>query len=490
MSTRTKPEIAGGEKIKKEKKSTFPIKVKVGHTIAKIYRTKSNGCDQFIVTHYLGTKRVRKVFADLELAKQEAHTVATKLSQGELNVLELKNEDRLAYVRAMAALQPAGIPLEIAAIDYAEAIKILEGSASVVEAARYFAKLHPSRMPRKTVSDVVTELLDAKEADGVSDVYLKDLRSRLTKVGEKFPGQIALVTTGEVEEFLRTLTVKGNGNHEHKLSGRSRNNYRRAIGTLFKFAQSRGYLPKGELPTESVARAKVESSEIEIFTADEMTRLLRHASDEMIPFLAIGAFAGLRHAELGRLDWAEVRLEDGFIEIKASKAKTATRRLVPIAENLKQWLLPRRQRRGAIAPYSNMTKQLAWLSNRVDREWRRERGQNPEDTQASAKNRKSRKPQAWRRGKGDKTDRRKSEQPGAKRLFKWKHNALRHSYISYRVAETQDVAKVSLEAGNSPQMIFKHYRELVRPKDAEAWFGIVPADGAEEKIVEMKQVAA
>jgi hypothetical protein len=42
------------------------------------------------------------------------------------------------------------------------------------------------------------------------------------------------------------------------------------------------------------------------------------------------------------------------------------------------------------------------------------------------------------------------------------------------VAETQDVAKVALEAGNSPQIIFQHYRELVQPKEAKAWFGIKP----------------
>ena len=59
--------------------------------------------------------------------------------------------------------------------------------------------------------------------------------------------------------------------------------------------------------------------------------------------------------------------------------------------------------------------------------------------------------------------------------FAWKHNALRHSFISYRVAETQDAAKVSLEAGNSPQMIFKHYRELVRPEAAKTWFNLMPA---------------
>ena len=59
--------------------------------------------------------------------------------------------------------------------------------------------------------------------------------------------------------------------------------------------------------------------------------------------------------------------------------------------------------------------------------------------------------------------------------FLWKHNALRHSFISYRVAQTQNVAQVALEAGNSPGMIFQHYRELVRPDAAKAWFAIVPA---------------
>jgi hypothetical protein len=33
---------------------------------------------------------------------------------------------------------------------------------------------------------------------------------------------------------------------------------------------------------------------------------------------------------------------------------------------------------------------------------------------------------------------------------------------------------MALEAGNSPQMIFGHYRELVRAMDAEKWFGITP----------------
>jgi len=58
---------------------------------------------------------------------------------------------------------------------------------------------------------------------------------------------------------------------------------------------------------------------------------------------------------------------------------------------------------------------------------------------------------------------------------KWKHNALQHSFISYRVAKIKNVNEVAMEAGNSPDMIFKHYRELVTEKAADAWFGVTPA---------------
>lgn len=56
----------------------------------------------------------------------------------------------------------------------------------------------------------------------------------------------------------------------------------------------------------------------------------------------------------------------------------------------------------------------------------------------------------------------------------WKKNGLRHSFISYRVADTQNVNQTALECGNSPAVIFQHYRELVSPVEATKWFAIEP----------------
>ena len=56
--------------------------------------------------------------------------------------------------------------------------------------------------------------------------------------------------------------------------------------------------------------------------------------------------------------------------------------------------------------------------------------------------------------------------------MKWKANALRHSYASYRFAQTGDAGRVAGELGNSAAVVHRHYRELVKPTDAQRWFAV------------------
>ena len=60
-------------------------------------------------------------------------------------------------------------------------------------------------------------------------------------------------------------------------------------------------------------------------------------------------------------------------------------------------------------------------------------------------------------------------------LTDWPQNAMRHSFGSYRLAACADAARVSLEMGNSPAMVFAHYRELVKPAAAAKYWSIRPA---------------
>lgn len=229
------------------------------------------------------------------------------------------------------------------------------------------------------------------------------------------------MTTPDVQSWLDGL----------KLSPRSVKNFRAALATLFPFAESCGYIFKGGNPvgdTEKISGNR--EAAIEIFTPKEIVALLNHAPASYLPLLALGAFAGLRTAEAERLEWSDLDLAGGFITVAAGKAKTRSRRLVTILPSLKQWLLPYARHSGQV-----------W--NGSNRELKRARAAMPK---ASG--------------------------------VKWKHNALRHSFISYRLAEVQDAAKVSLEAGNSPAMIFACYRELVKPADAQRWLAVAPPQAA------------
>jgi len=222
-----------------------------------------------------------------------------------------------------------------------------------------------------------------------------------------------------------------------ELSPQSRNNYRTVLNNLFNFAVARGYATAN--PVERTAKAKVTRGAPEILTVPQAVALLNACDSDTLPFVAISLFAGLRAAEAERLDWSEVDLDGGHIEVKGAKAKTGARRLIPISDNLAAWIRPLARRNGPVAPLA--------LRDRLD----------------AAKTRA-----------GFKT---------------WPANAMRHSFASYRLAQCADAARVSLEMGNSPQIIFAHYRELVKPKDAARYWQITPDADAGKKVVAMKGAA-
>jgi integrase len=131
-------------------------------------------------------------------------------------------------------------------------------------------------------------------------------------------------------------------------------------------------------------------------------------------------------AELNRLDWSAVDLDRRMIEIRAGQAKTASRRIIPIPDNLDAWLRPL-TRKGKVVHAKELQTHVPALCRALGLEWPR--------------------------------------------------NVLRHSFISYRIAQVKSADQVALEAGNSPSIIFKHYRELTTEDQANAWFGILPKDG-------------
>ena len=392
------------------KTPTFPLQIKRGSATVTIYHSEANGYENFIVYYRSAGKAHRKTFADFKSAKEEAWTKAGQLDCGEGAAMSMSSEDRAAYLEAKRLLQPSGVSVQFAASQFAEAHKIL-GEMSLIEAAKIAVKINQIVKPTITVSEVVTELVKDREANGVGKHHLRVLRATLKRFVEAFnETRLASVDAPAIKAFLDALPVKP----------RTRNNYRAAIGQVFNFAKFNRYLPKDFEAVERIAEYKTVEEAIEIYTPSEISMLLNQAPDTLIPFLAIGAFAGLRHAEIVRLDWKDVSLTTGYITVQGAKSKTGSRRIVPISKNLAQWLAPYAQASGALCYRENMAEPL---SRFVEKKSIASTG------------------------------------------FEWKHNALRHSFISYRVADVKDVPRVALEAGNSPAMIFRHYERACDRRD-------------------------
>ena len=95
-----------------------------------------------------------------------------------------------------------------------------------------------------------------------------------------------------------------------------------------------------------------------IFTPDELRKILAVCPANLMPHIVIGAFSGIRAAEIERLDWKDVLWDRGYIEIKAAKAKTKARRLVPLLPNLRAWLEPARKAEGPVCCLPNIAFRL------------------------------------------------------------------------------------------------------------------------------------
>ena len=404
---------------KSMKRVRFPIIVKRGSCAVKIYRDRKPTGTYYRVAYYLGGRRHRLNFSDFQAAQDEAEAKASQLSRGDVDAMQLNGEDRLEYGRAKDAVKQFDLPLDAAAIEYSEARKLLNG-VPLVDAARFYARHHQHGINRKAIADAVEEMIARKTDKGVSDVYLRDLRYRLGVFKEAFHCDVTALVPDDVVRFFDGL----------ELSPRSYNNFLRTLRTFFGFAQRHGWLSKEADLLTRVEKRGEKRAPVEIFTPVELAALLGSASAEVAPCLALAAFGGLRSAEILRLDWSDTERHAGFIEVAAHKAKTATRRIVPISGNLARW--------------------LAIASRNGARVWPHSKDRFFKAMVRAADNAK----------------------------IKWKQNALRHSFISYRLAEIQDVNRLALEAGNSPQMIFRHYRELATPEQAATWFAIVPQGAA------------
>lgn len=393
------------------------------------------------LTYHRGNRRHREWAKTLEEANKRAKELAEKLGDGTIQTdLKLKAKDNLVIGEALSLLKEAGgkVGLLEAVRQFTEAQKLL-GSQSVVQGVKEFKhQQEKAKLPEITVPELIPKFLEEVEKEGNTRRYRMDIRQKLNVAAKTFTGQVADVKVQDIDNWLDGL--KG-------ISKRTAKNYRNALRTLFSFAKRKGYLPRHVDTEVKFSREyKPGKPSIGIYTPEQLKILLFNITPRLVPFVAIGGLAGMRSAEIVRMQWGDIRLATNQIFVSEQVAKTIARE-IPICPALAAWLKPFKDAsEGEDKVLPRITNEFA-LAKRMAAAVGRMKGKN------------------------------------GKPLLKIVHNGLRHTYISCRVKNIKNKHEVSLEAGNSPRIIESNYLKVIEnPEQAKEWFNVFPT---EERLKEL-----
>lgn len=258
---------------------------------------------------------------------------------------------------------------------------------------------------RMRLKRAIKEHISDMKAQGRSHSTIRNRRWRLdTLVREVGNRRLGQMNRGILASWI-ARTTPGSRRDRHS-----------AASAFFRWAWERGLLRDN--PMQSLrAPARPPTPAPRVLAPDEAAALLRAVlatEPGMVPYFAVGLFAGLRPVrELAGLVWDDVALAERRIYVPWGRAKTGRARIVPISSNLAAWLslVPREERHGRVAKFT--------------REGFR------------------RVVEAWG---GD-----------------WSMNLMRHTRVSYRLAQCRNPVLVASEGGHTPEVMHRHYANLRIP---------------------------
>jgi integrase len=267
--------------------------------------------------------------------------------------------------------------------------------------------------PAETISiaDATVKFIAAKIQSGKRERYTQQLGYSLKYLVEYIGPKTKChdVSKSKIEDWI----------HSGKWSNRTKKGFLIDVATFFNFCLKNQWV--GKSPCAGIEKISVEAVDICILTVDECKRLMATARVkylELLPYVTLTLFCGIRPAEALRLGWENINLEHGHVIVSGEKSKTRQRRVVTIQPNALQWL-------------------MLCEGKPIKKPWR------PFEALRKAAE------------------------------VKWGHDIARHTFCSYSFP-IFGAAKTASEAGHSETVLLKNYREIVRPADAKAFWEIVP----------------
>lgn len=273
---------------------------------------------------------------------------------------------------------------------------------------------------RIKMGDAVEQMLAEKRNANAGENYLLQLALHLTKFA-----------SGREEMWLDQVTREHIVEYftDRKLADSTRQSTFTRIATLFEFWKRRRYISHN--PCDEIQRVKVRRKAPKILTVRQAARFMVKTKREHPRFLAWAAlalFAGVRPEELDKLSWREIDLGAGIVRIEYEVGKMGRRRIVHLRPAALAWLRVAKQAEAEFGmPHVSRRRYIRAMRDFF----------------------------GWE---------------------KWPQDVLRHSAASYWLADVRDAGAVALELGHSVQMLFTHYREVVRREDAERFWNLIPRE--------------
>lgn len=357
-------------------------------------------------------------------------------------------DDKRELIEAKRLLEPYKISVLELAHEYIRLSKELaEYNVSIQKAVEEFKKVNKAKERSTSLQKAIEKYYDwlyTKELDeGYRQKVYANLKRFMKSLGN---GKIvSLITSKEIEKWILSLTkfkltdspdISTNGRplrvfapSDEPVSIRTRNEYRITLFTFFKYCKMQDWLDFN--PVERIASWRERPKTPQIFTPEETQKILDSTApqSDIRAYAAIAAFAGIRQAELQRLRWDKIKLDDREIILDGEITKTASRRVVKITENLAKWLTPYADKlhRKEFIVAGCLQEKLKKLHMSLGKD-------------------------------------------------NWVANGFRHSAATYYLALTKNSYLTAEQMGHAVDVLKQHYNGLAREKDAIRYFEIIPND--------------
>jgi integrase len=345
----------------------------------------------------IGLQRKRRSFKTKAEADTFAELKRTERTNHGTAALSLSDAIRVDAVKANTLLSPHGV--------------------SMKEAAQYYVDHVVAYRQAPTVSQIVERLIADAERNDRRPRTILDLKTRLRAFAEDFPDRrLSELTVEELKDWME----EGTG-----WSVRTRINYLTKLSQLFNYALRHNWVEVNL--AERLDRPSAGETEPQIFTVEQARQLLEQAGRfHLLPYIALGLFAGLRSAELMRLAGGEVNFEARAIVVGSQVAKKRSRRVVEMYDALHAWLSPLQPLDGPIVDPRTFRLNMEQLRT-------------------------------------------------AAGIAGWPHNGLRHSFGSYHLALHGDAVRTAQQMGHrSTDVVHNHYKVLVLKSEAEKYWALRP----------------